>query len=243
MSVNCPHCEYDRNPDNSKFCMVCGCELETATPEPTPVIDIYPPNSQPREPEPISSTDHYTFESQPTYTEANPVIDIYPPNSEPNPVIDIYPPNSEPTPVIDIYPPNSEPNYSNFNSASATQVTQTDVVGETAKLLPKQTNAPISEFTLNESNLLVGRFDPETGPVDVDLEGFVGEETVSRQHAEIYQERGEWKIKDIGSTNGVFIKRSGQTRFSSRITMPESIYPGDEIALGKVRLLFKISQG
>ena len=107
-----------------------------------------------------------------------------------------------------------------------------------AKLISKQTTAPISKFIL-DNNAIVGIFDPDTGPVEIDLETFFGGETVSRNHAEIYQELGTWKIKDLGSTNGVFIKPLGQTRFSARITIPTPLNSGDEIAFGKVRFLFQ----
>ena len=108
----------------------------------------------------------------------------------------------------------------------------------TARLIAKQPNAPIPEFPL-ENNALIGIFDPDMGPVDIDLEDFVGNETVSRHHAEIYQEAEVWKIKDLGSTNGVFIKPMGQTRFGARITTPESLNPGDEVAIAKIRFVFQ----
>jgi hypothetical protein len=107
-----------------------------------------------------------------------------------------------------------------------------------AKLISKQTGSPIPEFTL-DSNAIVGIFDPDTGPVEIDLEKFFGGETVSRNHAEIYPEAELWKVKDLGSTNGVFIKPVGQTRFGARITTPETLKSGDEIAFGKVRFLFQ----
>ena len=107
-----------------------------------------------------------------------------------------------------------------------------------AKLTSKQTNAPIPEFII-DNNAIVGIFDSDSGPVEIDLEQFFGGETVSRNHAEIYQELGTWKIKDLGSTNGVFIKAPGQTRFSARITIPTPLNSGDEIAFGKVRFLFE----
>ncbi|TPX28019.1 FHA domain-containing protein [Cylindrospermopsis raciborskii] len=110
----------------------------------------------------------------------------------------------------------------------------------TARLVCKQINAPIPEFIL-ENNAIVGIFDQDTGPVDIDLETFLGGDTVSRNHAEIYQEAGIWKVKDLGSTNGVFIKGQGQTRFSARITVPTALKPDDEIAFGKVKFVFKNS--
>ncbi|MDJ0742170.1 MAG: FHA domain-containing protein [Xenococcaceae cyanobacterium MO_167.B27] len=110
--------------------------------------------------------------------------------------------------------------------------------GTTARLIAKQPNAPIAEFPL-ENNALIGIFDPDMGPVDIDLEDFAGNETVSRHHAEIYQDAGVWKVKDLGSTNGVFIKPVGQTRFSARITTPESLNSGDEVAIAKIRFVFQ----
>lgn len=148
--------------------------------------------------------------------------------SHANEVIEIQPPTPQPT-----FPttPNSTPTPINVPSTSSS--------ASIARLISKQAGSPISKFSLDGSNAIVGRFDPDTGPVDVDLEGFVGEETVSRGHAEIYYETGQWKVKDIGSTNGVFIKRSGQPRFGARITMPETLNSGDEIAFGKIRFLFQ----
>ncbi|CEJ45398.1 FHA domain-containing protein [Umezakia ovalisporum] len=108
----------------------------------------------------------------------------------------------------------------------------------TAKLISKQTNSPVPEFIL-DSNAIVGIFDSDTGPVDIDLETFFGGETVSRNHGQIYQQGGVWQVKDLGSTNGIFIKSVGQTRFGSRITRPETLSSGDEIAFGKVRFLFQ----
>ena len=108
----------------------------------------------------------------------------------------------------------------------------------TAKLISKQPNSPVPEFIVDGSSL-VGIFDPDIGPVEIDLEEFPGGETVSRNHAEIYPEGGDWKVKDLGSTNGIFIKKSGQTRFGARLTTPETINYGDEIAFGKVRFIFQ----
>ena len=131
--------------------------------------------------------------------------------------------------------PQTSPLPSEPETVPAPTLSQTSP--ESAKLVAKQPNAPISEFFL-ESNAIVGIFDPDTGPVDIDLEEFSGSETISRNHAEIYQEEGVWKIKDLGSTNGVFIKPAHQSRFGARITTPETINAGDEVAIAKVRFLF-----
>ncbi|MFW6295718.1 MAG: FHA domain-containing protein, partial [Halothece sp.] len=107
------------------------------------------------------------------------------------------------------------------------------------KLVSKVPNSPISEFLLGKKSVIIGIFDPNSSPIDIDLQPFLGSDTVSRQHAEIYQENGIWKIKDLGSTNGIFLKPSGQRRFSARITQPEVLNIGDEIAIAKIRFLFQ----
>lgn len=140
---------------------------------------------------------------------------------------EIQPPIPQPAPPI------PHPSPAIVNSPDATD--RVDI----AKLISKQAGSSISEFILDGSNVIVGRFDPDTGPVDLDLEGFTGDETISRNHAEIYSEGNQWKIKDLGSTNGVFIKRYGQKQFGARITIPEMMISGDEIAFGKIRFLFQ----
>jgi eukaryotic-like serine/threonine-protein kinase len=81
------------------------------------------------------------------------------------------------------------------------------------KLICKQPNAHVPEFAIG-CNAIIGVFDPGANPVDIDLGSFFGNETISRKHAEIFNEAGVWKIKDLGSSNGVFIKSAGQTRFN-----------------------------
>ena len=112
-------------------------------------------------------------------------------------------------------------------------------VNAAVKLVSKVPNAPIPEFSLEEESVVIGIFDPDSGPVEIDLEQFPGSDTVSRQHGEIYQENGVWKIQDLGSTNGIFLKPSGQRRFSARITQPETLNIGDEIAIAKIRFVFQ----
>ncbi|MBD2145698.1 FHA domain-containing protein [Sphaerospermopsis sp. FACHB-1194] len=166
---------------------------------------------------------------------------ITPPPITPSPITPspITPSPIKPSPIIEpsvaptvIQPPLPQPNYPIITNTFTTN-TSTN-----AKIICKQINAPIPEFLI-ENNAIVGIFDPDVGPVDIDLETFFGGETVSRNHGEIYHELGTWKVKDLGSTNGIFIKSQGQTRFSSRITIPTPLNSGDEIAFGKVRFLFQ----
>ena len=98
---------------------------------------------------------------------------------------------------------------------------------------------PMVEFILDGSATIIGRPDPNSTNVKIDLTHFTDADTISRHHGMIYREHQTWKVKDLGSKNKVFIKRCGQNRFSSSITTPEILFSGDEIAFGKVRFLFQ----
>ena len=107
-----------------------------------------------------------------------------------------------------------------------------------AKLIAKSPNSPVKEFLLEESPILVGKFDSDFGPVDIDLEQFEGADYISRNHAEIYYQNGTWQVKDLNSENGVFIKRIGQKRFA-KVTDTESLNSKDEVAIAKIRFIFE----
>lgn len=96
------------------------------------------------------------------------------------------------------------------------------------------------EFSIG-GQVVVGRFDPEKGPVDIDLSSLPGSEYVSRHHAQIYPDpSGQWFVIDLGSSNGTFIKPAGSPQFQ-RIpeNQPVPINDGDEIAFGGVRCIFR----
>jgi len=109
----------------------------------------------------------------------------------------------------------------------------------TPKLIPLKSVSSLTEILLDKSRLVVGRSEPGGELPDIDLDSFPDANTVSRPHAGIYQEAGELKVIDLGSANGTFIKRAGQSRFGNRITAPEILNSGDEIAFGKVRFRFE----
>lgn len=95
------------------------------------------------------------------------------------------------------------------------------------------------EIPLLGERLVVGRFDPESGPVDIDLSGSPEAGQLSRHHAELYREAdGQWHVKDLGSTNGVFVKRPESSTFGPRLTTPTALHPGDEVAFGNARFVF-----
>ncbi|MDW8426745.1 MAG: FHA domain-containing protein, partial [Meiothermus sp.] len=108
-----------------------------------------------------------------------------------------------------------------------------------ARLVFKRYGALTAEtIPLQGPRLVVGRFDASTGPVEIDLTGVPGAENISRRHAELYFE-GVWKVRDLGSTNGVFIKKAGAEAYAPRLVEPAELQDGDEIAFGNVILVFQ----
>jgi len=110
-----------------------------------------------------------------------------------------------------------------------------------ARLAPIRYGAPTGdEIPLLGQRLVVGRFDPETGPVDMDLSESAESGHISRQHGELYREAdGSWMVRDLGSTNGVFVKSGDAASFGPRITSPRPLKDGDEVAFGNARFIFK----
>lgn len=82
--------------------------------------------------------------------------------------------------------------------------------------------------------VVVGRFDPEVGPVDVDLGPLPEGAYVSRKHARIEFEDDVYTVTDLGSSNGTFVLRGDFTRVESA-----PIADGDEIAFGNARFVFR----
>lgn len=91
-------------------------------------------------------------------------------------------------------------------------------------------------FEIGGEEVTLGRFSPDTGPVDIDFSKLPESEYISRRHARIKKENDKWFIEDLGSTNGVFVNRG------SRITQKTEINDGDEIALGNLLVVFKITK-
>jgi hypothetical protein len=112
-----------------------------------------------------------------------------------------------------------------------------------ARLLAIRHGAPTGEeIPLLGQRMIIGRFDPETGPVDIDLSSSPDSAHISRQHAELYHEaESQWMVRDLGSTNGVFVRGGGEAAFGPRISEPRALQNNDEVAFGNARFVFRIS--
>lgn len=84
----------------------------------------------------------------------------------------------------------------------------------------------------------IGRFDPESGPVDVDMANLPEASYVSRHHAEIHCSENVWQIKDLGSRNGTFVRAASGGAFA-RVQGEHALHDGDEISLGNARFEFR----
>jgi len=86
------------------------------------------------------------------------------------------------------------------------------------QMVMKTGPAPGKIYTLENTQIAIGR---EAGS-DV----FVNDVEVSRQHARLVSQFGDYTLEDLDSTNGTFV--NGQ-----RITGPRILKPGDTIFLGE----------
>lgn len=116
------------------------------------------------------------------------------------------------------------------------------VQGHTARLTVKRGGVLSNDaFTFGgTAPIVIGRFDPETGPVDIDLGPLPEGSYVSRQHALLQcSAHGQWSVRDLNSRNGVFVKKRGQPQFG-RVAGEQQVHSGDEIALGNARFEFTV---
>ncbi len=107
--------------------------------------------------------------------------------------------------------------------------------------LKRAGNVTGEEFALGQRSVL-GRFDPETGPVDVDLGQLPEASYVSRLHAEIWRgEDGRWMVKDLGSRNGTFVRSTAESQFR-RAGEEAALQDGDEVGFGNARFEFRVAE-
>ena len=96
-----------------------------------------------------------------------------------------------------------------------------------AKLRVLRGGKPGEEFPILFEGLhVIGRMDPEGKPVDIDLtdqEASLPSPSVSRQHAAIKFENGQYTIEDIGSANGTYVNRGNRLQ----IGVPQALNDGD----------------
>jgi hypothetical protein len=197
------------NPDGSAFCDECGEPLASAAPVATAAPAPAPAAAAPA---PAGS------QTCPSCGSINPAGEAFCSNcgsmlGAPAPAA---PASVSPTP------------------APAASSVATAAPALTARLVVEADN---QEFDLSgKDNIMIGREDAVSNIYpDVDLTPHGGEEGgVSRLHARIFYDNGQYMLEDENSTNFTYLNRqklAGKT--------PTALHDNDEIRLGRVLLRFK----
>jgi len=98
-----------------------------------------------------------------------------------------------------------------------------DVPLEVGMLVVRRGPNAGSRFALGSGTTTIGRHP------DSDI--FLDDVTVSRRHAEFRHEGTKFKVSDVGSLNGTYVNRE-------RIDETTELHSGDEVQIGKFRLVF-----
>ncbi len=223
MSVRCSL--GHENPDGSAFCDECGEPLTGGSQAQTAVATQVPPVQQVMEPAQSQQAATGT-QTCPSCGATNPAGEAFCSNcgvsllGAPAPVEATVPapPVAQQQPIA---PPVAEP-----AQQGALQ----------ARLIVEADN---QEFDLSgKDNITIGREDPVSNMYpDVDLTPHGGEEGgVSRLHARIFVENGQYMLEDENSTNFTFLNRQ---RLAGKT--PQPLNDNDEVRLGRVLLRFKTS--
>lgn len=94
--------------------------------------------------------------------------------------------------------------------------------GPPARIVMVSQPAPGAEFALGRPLTRIGRAE--------ELDVWINHRSISREHAEITNDGGTIRIKDLGSANGV--------RVNGRDVQQAELKPGDNLELGQVRFRF-----
>jgi FHA domain/zinc-ribbon domain len=139
------------------------------------------------------------------------------------------------------------PEAANYCSKCGALLVKDEVGAETTQTYtPEQTvhdDGPLDEIAAEGPALVVrsggGRagehFIPQRERTTIgrspDNDIFLDDVTVSRKHAVLVQDSGDFRIEDLGSLNGTFVNRR-------RIDSATRLQSGDEVQIGKYRLSF-----
>ena len=83
----------------------------------------------------------------------------------------------------------------------------------------------------------VGRWDPDGGAFpEVDLTSDDPEAKISRKHARIFVQDGQYFLEDLGSLNGTYVNRGPRLLPGS----PQSLKNDDEVVMGKTFFKFVV---
>lgn len=223
------------NPADAPFCEECGVELTAEATAAAPAPEVLPqpqPASDFLSDEPLDEplVEPDTDASAPSPLGTVPID----PGGISAPALDEHA-SVSPAPLDEVLAP-VDPNLAAAAIDPAPAVPQG--VQSAQLVLVEFGSVTDTAIPLQNSPVIVGKFDPSQGPVDLDMSRFAGSEYLSRQHAELYFDAG-WMVRDLGSTNGVFIRKRGQAQFQPRLQSPAPLENEDVIAFGNVHFIFR----
>jgi pSer/pThr/pTyr-binding forkhead associated (FHA) protein len=113
------------------------------------------------------------------------------------------------------------------------------ITANNAKLVLERGGRVGKEFAITNMETQIGRWDADSGIFpDIDLDQDDPEAKVSRRHARIVYQNGQYFIEDLGSTNGTFVNRGRRLLPGHR----QVLQNGDEIIVGKTFLKLHIAK-
>jgi hypothetical protein len=207
---------HHENPDGSAFCDECGEPLAGATPDPAAATAVAAPAETGTQVCPSCGATNPAGEA---FCSNCGVNLLGTPAAASTNTATSAPPAPTPEPAI---APAQEPAMAAAPAALS------------ARLIVEADN---QEFDLGgKDNVMIGREDAVSNIFpDVDLTPHGGEEGgVSRLHARIFVESGQYMLEDENSTNFTFLNRQRLTGKT-----PTPLHDNDEIKLGRVLLRFK----
>lgn len=112
--------------------------------------------------------------------------------------------------------------------------------GATAKLIIDGTSELDSPaFSLEKNENLLGRRDPMSNIFpEVDLSKYDPQTKISRRHARIWREGGNFLVEDLGSSNGTILMAGVSDSVRLQPRMPHPLANGDRLRLGDTTLHF-----
>lgn len=209
------------NPDGSAFCDECGEPLSGAAPEATQPAVSPQPASQPAAPA-VDAAAPAGTQICPSCGATNPAGEAFCSNCGVS-LLGAPAPVSQGAPAGTATPPPA-PQSAPVAAPAAPQ----------ARLIVEADN---QEFDLGgKDNVTIGREDAVSNIYpDVDLTPHGGEEGgVSRLHARIFFENGQYMVEDENSTNFTYVNRQ---RLAAKTPTP--LNDNDEVRFGRVLMRFK----
>lgn len=212
---------HHANPDGSAFCDECGEPLPSTAPEASAAA-------------PVSTSPAATgTQTCPSCGAQNPAGEAFCSNCGANMLAAPAPVAVDANPASPM-PPAPAPVPDLDSTPAAAPVMSSAATALAARLIVEADN---QEFDLSgKDTIVIGREDAVSNIFpDVDLTPHGGEEGgVSRLHARIFVENGQYMLEDENSTNFTFLNRQ---RLAGKAPTP--LHDNDEVKLGRVLLRFK----